>query len=162
MEQAKPPSALAFVLKAMIPYSRQNLMLGLAPNRFFNELEKVSSHKRQALEQAARRAIEQGLIEKAKDRSLRLTELGRRAALPYVAEHLPQNGRLMVIFDIPENLATSRKQLRRLLKKWGFEQVQKSVWLTSYDHRESVSLAVDELELQSFVELYECFALPIK
>lgn len=150
---------MAFVLKALIPYTQPNLLLAFKPGLFFAELEKISGYKRRYLEEVARRAVEKGLIEQKKNRQLRLTELGRRTALPYVAGTLPDGGRLMVIFDIPEDMATARKQFRRLLIKWGFKQIQKSVWLTNYDHRESVSMAIEELELQGYVELYECAAL---
>lgn len=136
-------------------------MLAFNPNKFFNELERTSSYKRRTLEQAARRAIEKGLIEKAQNQSLALTKLGQRTALPYAATKIPQNGRLMIIFDVPEDQSGSRKKLRTLLKKWSFVQAQKSVWITEYDHRQSVKEAVAELDLDGYVELYECASLPL-
>lgn len=159
MEPNKPRSALAFVLLGLVPYSRPNMLLAFRPNQFFNELEKISSYKRRTLEEAARRARAQGLIEQTKQQQLRLTELGKRRALPYVAQRLADDGQLMVVFDIPEEQSTARRQLRMLLKKWGFVQVQKSVWLTQYDYKESLQLAIDELGLENYVRLYECSLL---
>lgn len=156
MKPKKPQSPLFFVLKALMPYTRQNLLLSFNPNRFFNELEKISSYKRKTLEEAARRAEKQGLIEKQINRALRLTTLGERKVRPYFAEKLASGAKLMIVFDVPEDNAIARRQLRTLLKKWGFRQVQKSVWITSYDHRKSVELAVDELDIKRSVRLYEC------
>lgn len=163
MVPPKPKSALIFVLKGLIPYTRENLMLAFRPNQFFNELERISNLKRQALEQATRRAIEQGLIEEARNRQLKLTELGKRRVLPYVAEKLANDARLMIIFDVPEDQSLARQQLRRLLRKWSFQPIQKSVWITAYDFRELIKEAVKELELEGCVELYECSLLyPVK
>ena len=163
MKPAKPKSALEFVLKSLIPYSHENLMLTFKPAQFFNELEKISKYKRKTLEAATRRARERGLIEQSHDLQLRLTALGRRTALPYTAQRLPRNARLMVIFDVPEDRATARQQFRRLLRKWQFEQIQKSVWESNYDHRESIKLAIEELGLDGCVELHESLLLyPLK
>ncbi len=159
MERPKPKTALAFVLLGLVHYSRPNILLAFKPNQFFNGLEKISRYKRKTLEEAARRARQQNLIEQTKQQQLRLTALGKRRALPYAADRLKDNGQLMVVFDVPEDQSAARRQLRVLLKKWGFTQVQKSVWLTAYDHRESLDLAIDELGLKSYVRLYECSLL---
>ena len=138
-------------------------MLTFKPAQFFNELEKISKYKRKTLEAATRRARARGLIEQSHDLQLRLTALGRRTALPYTAQRLPRNARLMVIFDVPEDRATARQQFRRLLRKWQFEQIQKSVWESNYDHRESIKLAIEELGLDGCVELHESLLLyPLK
>lgn len=155
MYPRKPKSALVYTLKALIPYSRENLLLSFSPNRFFNELERTSGYKRKTLNETVRRARRRGLIEQT-DHGLKLTTLGERVTKPYTAIKLKNGARLMIIFDIPEDRALARKQLRWLLRKWGFKRTQKSVWVTSYDHRESVKLAVAELELSGCVELYEC------
>lgn len=163
MKPAKPKSALEFVLKGLIPYTHENLLLTFKPGQFFNELEKISRYKKRTLEAAARRAQERGLIEQNQKRQLQLTALGRRTALPYTAQRLPKNARLMVIFDIPEDRAIARQQFRRLLRKWQFEQVQKSVWESTYDHRKSIKLAIEELDLDGFIELHESLLLyPLK
>jgi DNA-binding transcriptional regulator PaaX len=89
----------------------------------------------------------------------RLTALGRKTARPYSAKKLKDGARLMIIFDIPEARAPARQQLRWLLRKWQFKQIQKSVWSTNYDHRLSVEEAVKELRLAGCVELYEAARL---
>ena len=104
-----------------------------------------------------RRARQQGLIEQI-DNQLRLTALGQRVARPYSAGKL-KNGKLMIIFDVPEDQAANRRQLRLLLRKWEFKQSQKSVWVSDYDHRDSIKEAIEELHLDGFVKLYECVLL---
>jgi DNA-binding transcriptional regulator PaaX len=156
MEPTVPKSALAFILKGLMPYTRENLMLSFKPNLFFNELEKISKYKRKTLEEAARRAREQGLIEETQNHLLCLTELGKKRALPFVAKELRDGAKLMLIFDIPEDQVIARQRLRRLLRKWGFEQVQKSVWMSGYDFGEAIREAVDELGINECVKLYEC------
>ncbi|MEX0881478.1 MAG: hypothetical protein WDZ34_01180 [Candidatus Saccharimonadales bacterium] len=151
-------SALIFILKGLIPYSKENVMLAFKPNQFFNELEKISRYKRRTLELAMREAERKKLIER-NTKIVRLTEKGKSRVRPFVAEHLPNNGRLMVIFDIPEEIKVARARFRRALRAWQFEKVQQSVWVTSYDHRRSVNELVAEMGLEEFVQLYECAAI---
>lgn len=152
-------SALIFILKSLIPYTEPNLMLAFKPSLFFAELEKISRYKRRALEAALYKAQKQQLIEKRLEQNqniMRLTELGQKTVRPFVAKQLDNNAKLMVIFDIPEDMAITRARLRRVLRNWSFEVVQKSVWITSYDHRQSVSELVKELEIEPYVQLFEC------
>ncbi len=39
----------------------------------------------------------------------------------------------LVIFDIPEKSRGERAALRSLLKNYGFQQIQRSVWLSPFD-----------------------------
>lgn len=61
----------------------------------------------------------------------------------------------MVIFDIPERHASLRQQLRLLLKEWNFRQVQKSVWTTEYDYKDTLLEIITEQKLKAYVQLYE-------
>lgn len=150
---------MIFVLKALIPYTEANIMLAFKPGLFFAELEKISRHKRRTLEAAMYRAEQQKFIERKmqqKENIFRLTKLGQKKVRPFMATELGNNAKLMIIFDIPEDMSTTRNKLRRVLKNWNFHQIQKSVWLTSYDHRESINELVKELEIKPHVQLFEC------
>jgi CRISPR-associated endonuclease Cas2 len=68
----------------------------------------------------------------------------------------------MVIFDVPEEFAGARRRLRRTLQQWGFEQIQKSVWMTDRDHVDSVQRIIDELGLDNDVQLYVCSLISLK
>lgn len=151
----KPKSALVFVLKGLIPYTQENLMLAFKPNIFFNELEKISRYKRWTLEKAYYEAERQKLFQRQAN-IISLTESGRRIVRPFIAERLSNKAKLMVVFDIPEDMAVKRAKFRRIIKQWNFNQVQKSVWITSYDHKDSVKDLLAEMGLKDFVELYEC------
>lgn len=83
-----------------------------------------------------------------------LTSKGLREIKPFIAKKL-KNAQLMVIFDIPERQASLRQQLRLLLKEWNFRQVQKSVWVTEYDYKDTLLEIIAEQRLKAYVQLYE-------
>lgn len=147
-------SALVYVLVALIPYSKPNLLLAYKPSLFFRELEKISRYKQSVLRNAYYRGLKNGMINDQSGRPA-LTYLGKRKVAPFVATQLGLNASLMVIFDVPEKRAADRRSFRLLLQQWQFEQVQKSVWVSSYDFRESLVEAVEELKLTGCVEIHE-------
>ena len=156
-------SAKVFILKGLVPYTEANMMLAFKPGLFFSELEKISRYKRQTLEAAMREAERQKLIElkvKQDQNIVRLTELGQKVVRPFVAKRLGNDAKLMIIFDVPEDMAYARARLRRVLRSWKFKPTQKSVWITSYDHKQSVDELVKELDIEAYTQLFEC--APIK
>lgn len=151
----KEKSALIYLLKALIPYSKQNMQLGFKPNAFFNDLEKISKYKRRSLENAFYRAERQKLITR-REHIVQLTEAGSHAVQPFVAKRLNKGAELMVIFDIPEDMAAIRARFRRTLRVWKFRQVQKSVWVSGYDHKAPLKDILKEMDIADYVILYEC------
>lgn len=85
-----------------------------------------------------------------------LTEEGKHVLEPFQAKVLGNKARLMVIFDVPEEKAWARRQLRTSLRAWHFEQIQLSVWVSPYDHKKLVKRLVRELDLGQAVRIYEC------
>jgi len=150
-------SALKNLLLALVPYTEQNLMLSFYPSRFFNELEK-SGHSKTSIRQAYYRAKKEGYVS-ADDKLVKLTKKGIEATKPYLAPNL-KGAKLMLIFDIPESQRSKRYHLRLLLKDLQFRQVQKSVWMTDIDHRQTVAMAIEQLGIEGYVQLYEC--LPVR
>lgn len=130
-------------------------MLAFKPNQFFNELEKISRHKKSSLQKAYIRAREQGLVEQQRN-VIKLTSQGRRKIVPFMAEELSGRAYLMVIFDIPEDRFNTRRKFRQVLKEWNFRQVQKSVWVTGKDLKEEVIEIINEMQLAKYVQVYEC------
>lgn len=149
-----PKSALVYILKGLIPYTDANLKLAFSPNRFFNDLEKISQYKKSTFKTTMWRAENRGYIRRVKN-SYQLTELGKNKIKPYTAKKLEKEARLMIIFDIPENKAHLRNQLRWLLRQWDFYQIQKSVWATAKDYKKDLITAIEQLGLEDWVELYE-------
>ena len=148
-------SALRTVLRALIPYTRENILLSFKPNQFFNELERNSSYSRKTLQNALSMAEEKGYI-KHSDEIIQLTNRGKQLMQPYIARELDKHARLMVIFDIPEHQAHMRRQLRTLLREWKFTQAQKSVWISKYDYGEVLVKTIKELGADEYVQVFEC------
>lgn len=148
-----------YVLQALIPYTQANLKLSFKPNVFFNDLEKIAATKRRTLQNAYYRAQSTGLIALDSSDVPRLTEKGQREVRRYNARHLGPHGRLMVIFDIPETEKWKRQRLRRLLKELNFTLVQKSVWVSEYDHRELLMAEREQSNLQDCMQIFEAVRL---
>ena len=56
-----------------------------------------------------------------------------------------------VSFDIPERLRISRDQFRRAIKKMGFIQIQKSLWVCNKNIGELVELAAYEYKVEKYI-----------
>lgn len=148
---------LIFILKSLIPYTRPNLLLSFRPNQFFNEIAQHSDHSRKSLRDAYNYAKRKGLVIEADRPSL--TFAGQERVQPFVAKKLHHGGKLMVIFDIPEEIKLKRDAFRRFLRKLEFAQVQQSVWLSENDNRAIVREAIDFYGLSGMVEVYEAARL---
>ena len=150
----RPKSTLHYLLLALIPYSRQNIALAFKPSRFFYDLEKLSNSKQATLRSTLSRAQKNGLVKRLNGIP-QLTEAGKRLVKPYLAQKLRKDVVLMVIFDIPVSENNKRVKFRLYLKSLDFRQVQKSVWVTSYDYRNELNGIISELNLKSYVKVYE-------
>lgn len=146
-------SALHFVLLALIPYTRPNTLLAFKPNQFFNELEKISNKSPASLRAAYRRAKQNGLLVERNDR-IEFSLKAQQHVQPYIAEQI-KGGQLMIIFDIPETHAAKRQSLRYLLRTLKFTQVQRSVWISLYDHKALLAETIRAEGLEDYVMLYE-------
>lgn len=157
---SEPRTATQFILRGLLlPFSRENLLLAYKPGRFFYELSKISGHREQTLRIAFSRAQQSGLIEFDEAALPRLTAKGRIKAAPFRSDKLTHKGKLLVIFDIPVNRGSTRRDFRQLLKNLGFKQVQQSVWVTEFDRRDIIIEAIAEYNLDGFVEFYEAARL---
>lgn len=66
---------------------------------------------------------------------------------------LPHGKMLMVFFDIPESKRIIRNTFREHLKHIGFEQWQKSIWVTPYDVVEATKATIKSLKVSEETEL---------
>ena len=153
--------ATKYVLKALIPYSKANLMLTFRPNNFFHELSKLDKRDYSAYKSAYYRAIKNGLVVLDADNIPRLTEKGHNEIQEYKPTKLGKDAYLVVIFDIPEDKRENRNHLRSLLKELSFSKIQQSVWASRYDHRELLKAEISEYGLQDDVIVYEALKLDI-
>jgi DNA-binding transcriptional regulator PaaX len=152
-------SALAYVLKGLIPYTEANLKLAFKPSAFFADLDQISRLKERTMKNAYYTACRQGLIELDDGGRPHLTDKGKRKLSVYQPRRLSGGVQLMVVFDIPERERWKRSRLRRLLVELDFKQIQKSVWVTSNDHKEILSAEIRHSDLGKCVQIYEVHLL---
>ncbi len=160
MKQLKPTTI--HILKGLLPYTQENVLLSFKPSSFFNELESISrkqgSHaqriKASTYRQSYYRAIKKGLININQQGQPSITELGEAQLSIYEPKQLP-GAVLLVIFDIEEREKAKRHELRLLLRMLKFRLIQRSVWSSQYDSREILAKEIQRLGLDDSVVVYE-------
>jgi len=60
----------------------------------------------------------------------------------------------LVSFDIPETQKTSRNLLRKRLLMLGLGKLQRSLWISPYDHTKEVRKIVNHYHLEKYVEVF--------
>lgn len=89
--------------------------------------------------------------------TLLLTEKGKLKALTYHFQKMKIEGEKwdgkwrLVVFDIPEKKRKGRDALREELKKLGFYELQKSVFVFPYECKDEVDFIVEFFNLRKYV-----------
>lgn len=112
-----------------------------------------------SLYRSVRLLRKKGYIETQKDGRkllLKLTEKGKETViLKKLLEDKKWDGKWrIVIFDIPEKHRKVRNTLRGQLKRWGFIQLQKSVWVTKKDIIIPLKKFVEEVGVSDWVKVF--------
>ena len=144
---------LKAVLKAFIPYSRENLMLAYKPNKFFNyldELQRQTGANKNTLRVTINRAKQAGLI-KIDPITSQPQTTWRGKIKAAVRPKKTTKHYLVIVFDIPERMRKERNLLRDYLKGTYAEPVQKSVWKTQYDIHEELNKVIADLKIEQHV-----------
>lgn len=151
-----------YILLALLPYTEANIKLSFKPSEFFDDLEKLDKLKtnKSSLKTTYYRLIKRGLVKLDDSGTPRLTRKGINQVKPYKAKKL-QGSSLMVIFDIPEQQRHKRRRFRTLLKELYFNQIQRGVWESRYDHRDYLRTEIDDMQLQEYVKVYESSQIEI-
>ncbi|MDO8570161.1 MAG: hypothetical protein Q7R97_01080 [Candidatus Daviesbacteria bacterium] len=115
--------------------------------------------KKSELAQAFKRLREQGIVREDKvgqDLIFKLTDAGKDLILGSETnnENWDRKWRI-VIFDIPEEKRVVRDLFRRNLKKWGFNNLQKSVWISKKDIFDKLKGYIAELGIEKWVIIIE-------
>lgn len=153
-------SVRMYILKSLIPYTDPNLKLVYNPNRFFNELEKLSKEKngriisKTTFKSTYYRAKKAGYIENDSSGNIFLTDKASREMKLYSPVKL-KNARVLVVYDIEEKDKQKRYVLRQILRILKFKLIQKSVWESEYDAIDILKSEVKRLGLQNQVIIYE-------
>ena len=86
-----------------------------------------------------------------------LTDKGKLKALTYHFQNMTikknkwDNKWRVVIFDIPEKLKNSRNALRDKLKKLGFYEFQKSVFVLPWECKDEINFIIEFFHLRKYV-----------
>jgi len=84
--------------------------------------------------------------------SVRFTSKTKLALLDRIAEHKSIDGNFCFIsFDIPETMRRNRNAFRRSIKRLGFMQIQKSLWVCNKSLGDLVEIASNEYEVDEYV-----------
>lgn len=127
----------------------------------WNDYPKVRD--KYAISRAIKRLRERGLLEEEREHSnrtiLKLTQKGREEVLLSSDENDTRynwDGKWrIIVFDIPEAKRLIRDLLRERLKRWGFTQLQKSVWVTKKNITSTLRKTIKELEIGEWVFVFE-------
>ena len=148
------------------------LMAGIAlglttsPKRYFHILKTAANDwkriNRRALHHAIKNLYRSRLIDVVDNKdgstTIILTQRGRKKALTYQIDHVmttpmkrwDKKWRL-VIFDIPERYKKARDALARTLKRMGFYQLQKSVFVHPFECDDEIDFVVEFFNLRPYV-----------
>lgn len=66
-----------------------------------------------------------------------------------------------IAYDVPNSYTKSREAFRRTLKKWGFYQIQKSVFVFPYSCEEQIALAAKYYNVEKYILIMEANDLPL-
>jgi DNA-binding transcriptional regulator PaaX len=86
---------------------------------------------------------------------IKLTDLGKDALFMNNDQNVWDGTWRIVVFDIPEQKRIVRNLFRRNLKKWGFKQMQKSVWISQKNVFNKLVSYVQELKIDEYVTIFE-------
>lgn len=129
--------------------------------REFKKQQWEDAKKRGVLRSTIRRLEKQKLISwREQDGELQLTlkEKGRKRILQYKMDtlSLKNTGKWdglwrVVIFDIPEDNRNAREFFREKLRDLGFQQLQKSVFITRLECKDEIDFLRHSLEISPYV-----------
>ena len=84
--------------------------------------------------------------------SIVLTNKAQLKIIDKIVKNQKSDGKFRFIsYDIPENLRVARDQFRRTIKKLGFVQIQKSLWVCNKNVSQLVELAAYEYKVEKYV-----------
>lgn len=164
-----------FIMKIASETKQKILLLLLAgialgfsrsPRNYFKILESVSQDWRKINREKLYRAMREFYKERMVDYKEKsdgtveivLTENGRKKALQFKIDEMkikkPKRWDKIwriVIFDIPERRKAAREALRKKLKELGFQELQKSVFIHSYECEDEINFIIEVFDLRSYV-----------
>jgi hypothetical protein len=84
--------------------------------------------------------------------SVKFTNKAKLALVDKIADRLLTDQNFYFIsFDIPERLRTKRNAFRRIIKRLGFKEIQKSLWVYNKNVGVYVELAAKEYNVEDYI-----------
>ena len=169
MSRKREGAVIAGLTKALLLTLGTGVVIGTAlvfPGvgllyREFKKQQWEDAKKRGALRSTIKRLEKQKLIswkEKDGELQLNLEEKGKKRILQYKMDTLTlrNTGKWdglwrVVIFDIPEDNRKAREFFREKLKDLGFQQLQKSVFITRLECKDEIDFLRHSLEISPYV-----------
>jgi len=146
-------AGLGLYFSAYAPQRQWRILKGAS-----REWEKINERE---LKNSIRQLYQTRLIDKKENSdgsiTIILTEKGKKKALTYdfekikIDKHNWDGKWRMVIFDIPEYRRIGRDDLRAKIKKIGFYEFQKSVWICPYDCKDQIDFIIEFFDLRNHV-----------
>jgi hypothetical protein len=149
----KARSKFEILLRALVPFTEENLTLTYKPAKFFANLEKATGSSRHSLESMVSRGVKQGYIKRDGGIPILTAEGKRRIQTIKNGEEMRDGNYFVVLYDIPEFLDGSRRRLAHELRVREFKQYQKSFWISEVNYSEEIIDIIAELNLGKYVTL---------
>lgn len=92
------------------------------------------------------------VVKTSNGESIQFTNKAKLAVVDRLAMRRKSDGRhYFISFDIPEDFRSNRDKFRRAVKRMGFVQIQKSLWVCDRSIGELVELAAHEYGVEKYV-----------
>lgn len=149
----------AIVVAATSPYFLLNIVKQIYRNRKYLKREFEQRKVKRAFEKLRKNRL---IILREKDGKfiVELTEQGKRKVKEIQFENLKiekpavwDKKWRIVIFDIPNKKSRARDALREKLKKLGFYQLQKSVWVIPYPCEKEIQFLAELFNIGPYVNI---------
>jgi len=86
--------------------------------------------------------------------SVRLTTKGKIKNMEN-PDNNQSDGQLRILsYDIPEAESGKRQHFCRIIRRIGFKQLQKSLWICQFNKADEIDLVIDELQIRKYVAYF--------
>lgn len=156
----KDYTLLEYMLLSFVPFTGANLDLVFDRGKFFREIEAKMDAPKNSVRCTFYRARKKGYLKEVERKGCLRPELTRKGKIKII-KHLIKDKEKewdglwrVIVFDIPEKKRKERKFLRDNLRILKFIPLQKSVWISPFDHGKELEMVLEELEIKDFIHYF--------
>ena len=151
-------TATITILDAILGIAESLTLIGASRRELYSVLqgENVSKWTVENICRSLQSLKQRGYIEIINDEhggSIHYTDRAKLKMVDKIAEKMPKDNSMLrfISFDIPEQLKSQRDHFRMIIKRLGFKQVQKSLWVSNKNVAKLVELAAEDLKIADFI-----------